>query len=83
MKDQAYVTNLEDQKPIETHQIALYLNGDNEVFFDRFGVKHIVKEFKKFKGNKIIKINIFRIQANFLVMCWYFYIGLIDFVLKC
>ena len=70
MKDQAYLTNQEDCKPIETHEIALYLNGDNAIFFDGLGVKRIAKETEKFKGNNIIKINIFRIQANYLVICW-------------
>ena len=32
-------------------------------------------------GNKNIIANIFRVQANNLIMCGYFYIGFIDFVL--
>ena len=36
---------------------------------------------KKFVGNKNIKVNIFREQANDSVMCGYFCIGFIDFVL--
>ena len=36
---------------------------------------------KKFVGNKNIKANIFREQANDSVMCGYFCIGFIDFVL--
>ena len=35
---------------------------------------------KKLKGNKNIKANIFRVQANKSVMCGYFCIGLIDFM---
>ena len=36
-----YLINLDKYKPIETHQIALYVNGNNTVFFDSFGVEHI------------------------------------------
>ena len=55
----------------------------NEViYFDSFGVEHIPKEIKKFIGNKNIKTNIFRIQANNSIMCGYFCIGFIDFMLE-
>ena len=37
----------------------------------------------RFKGNKNITTNIFRIQAYNSVMCSYFCIGFIDFMLKC
>ena len=33
--------------------MALYVNGNNVIYFDSFGVEHILKEIKKFKGNKI------------------------------
>ena len=39
------------------------------------------KEIKTFIGNKNIKINIFRIQAYDSIMCGYFCIGFIDFML--
>ena len=35
-----------------------------------------------FIGNKNIKTNIYRMQANDSVMCGYFCIGFIDFMLK-
>ena len=40
------------------------------------------KEIKKFKGNKNIITNIYRIQGYDLIMCGYFCIGFIDFTLK-
>ena len=51
------------------------------VYFDSFGVENITEEIKEFIGNKNIKAKIFRIQANNSVMCSYFCIGIIDFVL--
>ena len=44
IKDRAYVTNLDEYISIGTHQIALYVNGDNVTYFDSLGVDHIPKE---------------------------------------
>ena len=54
---------------------------DEVIYFDSFGVEHIPKEIKEFIGNKNIKANIYRVQANDSVMCGYFCIGFIDFML--
>ena len=51
-------------------------------YFDSFTIEHIPKEIKKFIGNKNITTNIFRIQGYDSVMCIYFCIGFIDFMLK-
>ena len=48
---------------IRTHWITLYVNANNIVYFDGFGVEHIPKEIKKFIGNKNVITNIYRIQA--------------------
>ena len=60
----------------------MYVNGDNVTYFDSFGVVHIAKEIKKFIGNKKIITNIYYIQAYDSVMCRYFCLGFINFVLK-
>ena len=44
IKDGVYVISLDKYKPIETHWIALYVNGNKRTFFDSFGVKHIRKK---------------------------------------
>ena len=54
----------------------------NVTYFDSFGVEYIPKEIKKFIGNKNIIANIYRIQAYDSIMCGYFCIGFIDFMLK-
>ena len=69
---------------IETllHIGLLYFVKKNEIVcFDSFGVEHIPEEVKKSIGNKNIKANIFRVQENNLIMCGYFCIGFIDFML--
>ena len=59
------------------------MNANNIVYFDSFGVEHVPKEIKKFTGNKNIIANIYRIQTYNSIMCGYFCIGFIDFMLKC
>ena len=60
----------------------MYALNDNVTFFDSFGVGHIPKETKIFTGNKNIQKKIFRMQAYDSVICGYFCIGFIDFMLK-
>ena len=81
IKDGAYATNLNEYKNIGTHWIALFCNKNTVIYFDIFGVEHIPQEIKKFTKNKNIKANIFRVQKNDSIMCGYFFIGFIDFVL--
>ena len=80
IKDGAYVINLDEYADVGTHWIALFCNRNEIVYFDSFGVEHVPEEIKEFIGNKNIKANIFRVQANNLIMCGYFCIGFIDFM---
>ena len=81
IKDGAYVINLDEYADVGTHWIALFCNRSEIVYFDSFGVEHVPEEIKEFIGNKNIKANIFWVQANDSVMCGYFCIGFIDFML--
>ena len=64
------------------HIGLLYFVKKNDIiYFDSFGVEHIPEEIKEFIGNKNIKANIFRVQANDSIMGGYFYIGFINFIL--
>ena len=57
------------------------LNND-VIYFDSFGVEHIPKEIETFIDRSLsITTNIFRIQAYDSIMCGYFCIGFIDFML--
>ena len=81
IKDGAYIINLHEYTDVGTHWIALFCNKNEVVYFGSFGVEHVPKEIKKFINNKNIIAKIFRIQANDSVMCGYFCIGFIDFML--
>ena len=55
---------------------------NNDVtYFDSFGVGHIPNKIITFIGNKNIKTDIFRTQAYDSIMCRYFCIRIIDFML--
>ena len=58
------------------------MNANNIIYFDSFGIENIPKEIKKFIGNKNIITNIYRIQAYNSIICGYFCIGFINFMLK-
>ena len=82
IKDGTYVINLDEYSDIGTHWIALYVKINVVTYFDSFGAEHIPKEIKTFIKNRNIKTNIFRIQAYDSIMCGYFCIAFIDFMLK-
>ena len=68
--------------------MGLYVNGNNRrtsydaIYFDSFVVGHIPKEILKIHWKKNILANIYRIQACNSIMCGYFCIGFIDFMLR-
>ena len=78
----AYVINLDEYHDIGTHWVASHVNKKTVTYFDSFGVEHISKEIEKFIGNKNIITNILRIQAYDSIICGYFCIGFIDFMLN-
>ena len=84
-KDGAYIINLDEYANVGTHWITLFCKKNEIVYFDSFRVEYIPEEIKdfieEFPGNKNIKTNIFRIQEDNLIMCGYFCIGFIDFML--
>ena len=62
--------------------IGLLYNRSEIVYFNSFGGEHVPEETKKIVENKNIIPNIFRVQANDSIMCGYFCIGSIDFMLS-
>ena len=81
IKDRAFVINLDEYADVGTHWNALFCNRNEIVYFDSIGVEHVPEKVKKFVANKNIIINIFPVQEKNSVMCGYFCIGFIDFML--
>ena len=72
IKDGTYLINLDDFKSIGTHWLALYVKGNNIIYFDSFGTEHISKVIKRFIENKNIITNICRMQSCDSISCEYF-----------
>ena len=68
-------------KPLDK-SILIQKSIFDAIYFDNFGVEHIPKDVKKFMENKNIMTNIHRIQAYDLIMCAYFCVGFINFMLN-
>ena len=81
IEHETYVINLDELSDIGTHWIVSYALNNNVTYFDSFGVEHIPNEIKIFIDKSIVVTNIFRIQAYHSIMCGYFCIGFIDFML--
>ena len=68
----------------------MYVKNNDITYFDSFGVEHIPKEIIKFISrplpspslSKNVIANVFRIQAYDSIMCGYFCIGFINFMIK-
>ena len=59
----------------------LYFVTEVEFSFDSFSAEHVPEDIKEFIENKNTIANIFQVQANNSVLCGYFCIGFIDFIL--
>ena len=83
IKDGAYVTNLDGYYDIGSHWVALYVSRANDITYsDFFGVVNIPKEIKTLISRiSSIKTNVFAIEAYDSIICGYFCIGFIDFML--
>ena len=84
IKKRAYVINLDEYENTGTYWVSLFVKPKYTVYFDSFGVEHIPKEINKFIGNKKTKFkaSIFRMQVYNSIMCGYFCIKFINYMLK-
>ena len=83
IKKGAYIINLDEYENTGTHWVSLFVKANKVIDFDSFGIEHIPKEINKFiNNNNNIESNIFRIQAYDSIMCGYFCIEFINYMLK-
>ena len=52
VKDGAYIINFDEYPDVDRHWIALLCNKTEIVYFDSFGVEHILKKLKNLSGMK-------------------------------
>ena len=82
LKKEGYVINLDHSKNTGTHWVVIFVKKYEVIYIDSFGVEYIPKEIMERIKNKNIKTNIFRIQDNNAIMCSYFCIVFIEYMLK-
>ena len=87
LKNRAYVVNLDHSENTGAHWIVIFIKSNEffefpeVIYFDSFGVEYIPKEIMERIKDKNIKSNIFRIQDNNPIMCGYFCILFIQYML--
>ena len=82
LKKGAYVVNLDHSENTGTHWVVIFVREGEVIYSDSFGVEPIPKEIMEKTGNKNIKTNIFRIQSFDSIMCGYFCISFIEYMLN-
>ena len=82
IKKGTYIINLDEYKNTGKHWIALFVKTNEVIYFDSFGIEYIPKEIEQAIGNKEIKASIFRLQAYDSIMCRYYCIEFINYMLK-
>ena len=82
IKKEAYVINLDEYKNTGTHWVSLFVKTNEVIYFDSFGIEHIPNEIDKFTGNRNIISNIVRLQTYDSIMCGYYCIEFINYMLK-
>ena len=81
IKDGDYIINLDEYADVGINWIALFYKRSEIIYFNSFGAEYVPEKIKEFIGHKNIKVQIFRVQANNSIICRYFCIGFIDFML--
>ena len=64
-----------------THSVSLFIDRNTSVYFDSFGIEYIPQEVLKKIKDKSITHNIFRIQGNESIMCGFYCIVFIEYML--
>ena len=61
--------------------MSLFIDKNTAVFFDSFGVKHIPEEVLSKMKDKVIAHNIFRIRDDDSIICGFYCIAFIGYIL--
>ena len=64
-----------------THSVSLFIDRNTSVYFDSFGIQYIPQEVLNKIKDKSITHNIFRIQGNESIMCGFYCIVFIEYML--
>ena len=73
--------NLDDKKSKGIHWASLFINRNTAVCFESFGIEYIPQEVLNKIRDKLITRNIFRMQSDDSVMCEFYCIAFIEYML--
>ena len=73
--------NLDDKNSKGTHWVSLFIDKNTAIYFDFFGIEYIPQEVLNKIKDKSITRNIFRIQDNESIMCGFYCIAFIEYML--
>ena len=76
-----YVENLDDKKSKGTHWVSFFIDRNTAVDVDSFGNEYIPQEVLNKIKYKSITLNTFRIQDNESIMCGFYCIAFIEYML--
>ena len=76
-----YVINLHDKNSKETHWVSIFIDKNIAVYFDSFGIEYIPQEVLSKIKDKSITHNIFRIQVHESIICGFYCIAFIEYLL--
>ena len=80
-KDGAYIINLEHENSKETYWVSLFVNKNAALYFDSFEIEYIPQEVLNKIKDKSIARKIFRIQDNESIMCGFYCVAFIEYML--
>ena len=77
-----YVTNLVAKQSKGTLSIILFIARNTAVFFDSLEIEQIPQEvLNKIKEDKLITRTIFRIQSDGSIMCGFYWVAFIEYII--
>ena len=81
IKDGAYVKKLDDKQNKGTHWVSVFINRNTAVYFDYFGIEYTPQEALIKIKDKSITHTIFRIQDHDSIMCGFYCMAFIEYML--
>ena len=76
-----YVINLDDKQSRETHWVSLLIDRNTGVYFNSLEIEYIPQEVMNKIKDKSMTHNILRIQSHDSVMCRFYCIAFIEYMI--
>ena len=81
IKDGAYIINPDNKQIKGTHWVSLFIKRITTVCFDSFGIECIPQKILIKIKNKSVNHSIFRIQSGDCIMCGFYCIAFIEYII--